>query len=401
MHQYGCKPERFCSTVRRAVRLEEFVEMREDNTPSADAGLASLAGGGAAVGAGFGGLIGAVVGWILGAQVTAVPQIGPVVGQWVLPSALVGLLAGVAIGALVGALAAIAGAGPRPARAASQAVADAQNESYDSLAQTEQMAEPPAVEMAVAEAPVVPLATRTLTTKGLVQDEAPAAKTGPRHRPKVRTVKIAEETAPAQAALVEAENNGPLDASVSSVEAPVQDAAHKETEATMDTTDRGDEQVGRDPNTFTGTKDAVDSETGTMGTAGTPVTTGYGVSGSTIGTGSPGGQDREGGEFRGATPDTHSYDLGGRDTGDSDVLQGSEREPSVVDKNSEAGRVEASVPREAEGRDVYEQSEGYVENLERDSVPPAASSGAPESQGTNVPGTEDPRGLGDNTDEPR
>ena len=59
------------------------------------------------MGAGFGGLAGAVIGWLLGAQVTQVPTIGPVVGQWVLPSSIVGLLAGAAIGALVGALAAI------------------------------------------------------------------------------------------------------------------------------------------------------------------------------------------------------------------------------------------------------------------------------------------------------
>jgi len=169
----------------------------------------------------------------------------------------------------------------------------------------------------------------------------------------------------------------------------------------MNSADRSDEQVGRNPNTFTGTEDAVDPETGALGTAGTPVTTGYGVSGSTIGTGTSGGQEREeGGDYRGATPDTASYDLGGRDTKDAGVLHGSEREPSVVDKNSDAERVEASIPRETEGRDVYEQSEGYVENLERDSTSPAAQSGTQESPGTNIPGTEDPRGLGDNTDEP-
>src|SRR5207248_11435464 len=66
----------------------------------------------------FGGLLGAVVGWLLGAQVTTgqfpVPTVGPVVGQWVLPSTLVGLLAGAAIGALVGALAAITTVGRPP-----------------------------------------------------------------------------------------------------------------------------------------------------------------------------------------------------------------------------------------------------------------------------------------------
>src|SRR5436305_11685016 len=81
---HGLRPERF-----RAVTLEGLLAMREDNTPVEDLSLASLALGGAAVGAGFGGLLGAVVGWIMGAQVTATPQIGPVVGMWVLPSTIV------------------------------------------------------------------------------------------------------------------------------------------------------------------------------------------------------------------------------------------------------------------------------------------------------------------------
>src|SRR5438105_12530521 len=46
------------------------------------------------------------------------------------------------------------------------------------------------------------------------------------------------------------------------------------------------EKRGVDPNTATGTRDALDPETGTVGTAGTPLTAGYGMSGSTIGTGS-------------------------------------------------------------------------------------------------------------------
>ncbi len=69
-----------------------------------------------------------------------------------------------------------------------------------------------------------------------------------------------------------------------------------------------------------------------------------------------------------------------------------------MDRNSDADLVEASIPREAEGRDVYEQSEGYVENLERDTTTSSQSQGVKESSGTNIPGTEDPRGLGDNTD---
>jgi len=161
-----------------------------------------------------------------------------------------------------------------------------------------------------------------------------------------------------------------------------------------------DEEKGRNPNTFTGTEDAVDPETGAVGTAGTPLTTGYGVSGSTIGTGSRRRQRKqENSDFRGATTDTRSYDRGGRGSIDSSRLKGAERDSSTVDRNSDAGLVEASIPREPEGRDVYEQSEGYVENLERDATASSQSQGVKESSGTNIPGTEDPRGLGDNTDE--
>jgi hypothetical protein len=167
----------------------------------------------------------------------------------------------------------------------------------------------------------------------------------------------------------------------------------------MEATNVNDEQKGRNPNTFTGTESAVDPETGAVGTAGTPVTTGYGVSGSTIGTGSRRRQKKqENPDFRGATTDTRSYDRGGRSSVDSSQLKDSDRDSSVVDRNSDADRVEASIPREAEGRDVYEQSEGYVENLERDTTPPSQSEGVKESPGTNIPGTGDPRGLGDNTD---
>ena len=45
------------------------------------------------------------------------------------------------------------------------------------------------------------------------------------------------------------------------------------------------EKRGSDPNSATGTRDAIDPETGVKGTAGTPLTAGYGMSGSTIGTG--------------------------------------------------------------------------------------------------------------------
>ena len=74
----------------------------------------------------------------------------------------------------------------------------------------------------------------------------------------------------------------------------------------MDTKDSG-----FDPNTATGTKDAVDPGTGTLGTGGTPVTAGEGASGSTIGTGSQAGEDRQkSGNYPGPTPGSKDYTAG-------------------------------------------------------------------------------------------
>jgi hypothetical protein len=88
------------------------------------------------------------------------------------------------------------------------------------------------------------------------------------------------------------------------------------------------EKRGLDPNSNTGTRDAVDPETGTVGTAGTPLTAGYGMSGSTIGIGSEKGEEQhERDDFGGATPDTKDYTAGG---------QGQTREPIPAPKPSQA-----------------------------------------------------------------
>jgi hypothetical protein len=68
---------------------------------------------------------------------------------------------------------------------------------------------------------------------------------------------------------------------------------------------------GTDPISFTGTKDSIDPETGALGTAGTPLTTGYGQSGSTIGTGSGEGErEFKEGDYSGSTPASEDYDTG-------------------------------------------------------------------------------------------
>jgi hypothetical protein len=176
------------------------------------------------------------------------------------------------------------------------------------------------------------------------------------------------------------------------------------------TVDDIEEESGRNPSTFTGTEDAVDPGTGAVGTGGTPLTTGYGVSGSTIGTGSQSGEAAQRGEdFRGATPDTKAYEFGGRGSGDREVLEGDERTLPAETRYSDADRDEAPAQRDPAARDVYETMPGYGENVTRGGMADTAPEGtgttgvdadAPqESAGTNLPGTADPRGLGDNTDE--
>ena len=72
-----------------------------------------------------------------------------------------------------------------------------------------------------------------------------------------------------------------------------------------------DKSKGLDPNSVTGTRDAVDPDTGAYGTAGTPLTGGYGQSGSTIGTGSRVGErEFEEGDYGGSTPGTEEYSSG-------------------------------------------------------------------------------------------
>ncbi|MEO8286507.1 MAG: hypothetical protein ABI670_08730, partial [Chloroflexota bacterium] len=336
-------------------RLEGIAVMRDDKKADSVSVRASSAGGGAAVGAGFGALVGAVLGWFLGAPVGGVPTIGPVVGQGALTSTIVGLLAGVVVGALIGALVAV----------------NASTDGEDA---------------------------------DVVDEDTPVA-----------SADVWNYAPPVRGGRLRHENDGPFHASDAGTVASVSDAQ----ESHMEAITMNDDQKGRNPNNFTGTEDAIDPETGAIGTAGTPMTTGYGVSGSTIGTGSQRRQsDQEDENFRGATPDTVPYDAGGRGTGDRGILRGAEREEGVVDKHSDADRnQEASIPRDAEHRDVYEQSAGYGQNLVRDpgtgmadvevdrsldSPPrnvPVEDNDANASAGTNVPGTRDPRGLGDNTDD--
>ncbi|HET9493295.1 MAG TPA: hypothetical protein VFR15_03615 [Chloroflexia bacterium] len=313
--------------------------------------------GGGAVGAVIGGLMGAVIGWIVGAQMTDVPVIGPLTGSGVLASVLGGIAAGAGIGALIGAL--VGSFSPQDEPPIDKVVDAA----------------PAAVEYSPA---AVEYADDTVTAAGTSLEHSP-------------------------------DYDGPERASdIPAGEVVV--AAERMEDSTMD--DNHTKEAGRDPSTFTGTEDAIDPGTGALGTAGTPVTTGYGVSGSTIGTGSQAEEAAQrDDDFRGATPDTKAYDIGGRGSGDREVLEGDERTLPAETRYSDAGLDEAPVQRDREARDIYEASPGYGESVTRGGMSDTAPEGsgttgvdadAPqESEGTNLPGTADPRGLGDNTDEPR
>lgn len=199
------------------------------------------------------------------------------------------------------------------------------------------------------------------------------------------------------------------------------DLAAMEANHTMENTPLNENTEGKNANNVTGTQGAINPDTGTFGTAGTPMTTGYGVSGSTIGSGTAGTEDASNsGDFRGATPDSSSYEMGGRGSTDSrNSLQGAERDDSVVDKYAGQNLDEAApqLRQDSRNRDIYEQGPSYGENqlaqtnsnrtdLYSDAgadTPPSYATGpaeeTQESAGTNIPGSSDPRGRGDNTDD--
>lgn len=185
----------------------------------------------------------------------------------------------------------------------------------------------------------------------------------------------------------------------------------------QEASDVNENPEGTNPNTVTGTQGAINPDTGTFGTAGTPVTAGHGASGSTIGTGTAGGeQATQSGEFRGSTPDTAAYEMGGRASTDSqESLRGDERDATVEDKYARRDSDAAPIQQDPSTVDVYEAGPSYgpgtrqevdrtdlYSNSDVDTPPTFAVTPTDESHasgGTDIPGTADPRGLGDNTDD--
>ena len=339
--------------------------------------------GGAATGAVLGGVVGLLLGWMVGVEALALPGVGVVEDAGALPAMLAGLGLGAVGGGLVGAL-----TGLTIPRRALPSAASPRSSDDGPVYMT---VEAPILLTDAAEAALI--ANGALGVQGAVSEYR---------------VPSAEYRAPS-------DEEQPLGTSYS-----VSGAHNEETDMIEKSSD-----AGRDPNSITGATDAIDPETGTLGTGGTPMTTGYGVSGSTAGTGTEAGRmESEEGEPRRPTPDAASYERGGRASEDRpEELAGTEHGEAVEEKYGPMQGEDTSGSDKPGGADRYTQSPSYGGGGEEGSVPDAAdtgisraeqySSAAPdeppsyanvessqtqESAGTNIPGTEDPRGLGDNTD---
>jgi hypothetical protein len=342
---------------------------------------------GAATGAALGGLLGALAGWMISTGALALPGIGSVEGAGPLSATLAGLGFGAGVGALIGALLSLGI--PRHDTALTEAPPQ-DGPLYMSVTAPVLLID--AVETAL-------IANGALEVQGSAPLRPPTSPPSP--------VLRAEGEAPAASTL--------------------EDTAMADKHHLSDTSDGTADEEGRDPTTVTGTTDAIDPETGALGTGGTPMTTGYGVSGSTIGTGTAQGQAEQEEGVRGRpTPDSGAYDFGGRGSSDSEPhKEGLEHSQPTTEKYGPVAGEDSSGEEKPGGGDLYTRGPSYGNEdrtgLDADQTgtsrpapysgssvdsPPsyanAESSQAQESPGTNIPGTEDPRGLGDNTDdEPR
>jgi len=345
-----------------------------DKPPSE--GRGTNVGGGAATGATLGALVGILWGWIAGSGVMEIPGTVASVSAGILSATITGLAIGAAVGGLIGALVGVGMPEVEPPE--DQNSADG----------------------------------RILVT---VQTDGPEAT-------QARDILAAHGASDLHSYGAAAEEERRDAESVATLTPYEQADEHEQVEIGISQSQEvgimADEGLGRDSNAVTGTRDDVDPETGTLGTGGTPMTTGYGVSGSTAGTGSSQGRtEQESDSFGGSTPDTDAYERGGRGSTDS-PSRDVEHDTPVADKFGDVRADEAPVQSEPQTRDVYEQGSSYGSPTETVAADAAATEqysdvdvespptyakvemdSTQESAGTNIPGTSDPRGLGDNTDE--
>jgi hypothetical protein len=355
--------------LRAALRTPGEVTLLADGADlaGADSGLSDAASG-AAAGAALGGLLGALAGWMAGVGALAIPGVGASASGMQLTSTLGGLGLGAVVGGLIGAISKL---GPQNAR----------NAEVDTLRGHLREGR---VLVAVQSLGLLDSRTKDILRANGAEDIT--AFSG------ILTGARSEGSAPARVATAADEEINLMD----------------------------DKQTGRNLDNVTGTEGAIDPETGAFGTAGTPLTTGYGVSGSTVGVGSSEVEGSyEDGDFTGSTPDLKAYDMGGRSS--DDAMAGGDGEAdriSVGDTYNATNTDRAAVQQEPEERDVYQQGPSYgpdtdthaatdaTEHYSSAAVDEGPSYGAVSNEqsqasgGTDIPGTSDPRGIGDNTDDP-
>ncbi len=353
----GVKPQDIDASVAEGPAGQD-AEVRAGTPPAP-----SMAGGALTVGA-LGAVLGGLVGWMVSIRAIGIPGIG-LVGDASVPASTVGgIVLGAAVGALVGALLA-SGTG--------QTDAAHEGRARTVLTVHPSGVDPRAVEFALSDSGAVEVHTHygypAEVADAMVASAAPA--TGEAADDRNRTI-----------------------AGYSTEDYDMQE-----------------EFEGRDLDIPTGTGGAIDPETGAFGTAGTPLTTGSEVSGATVGTGTPETKrayDR--GDFPGATPDTAEYDAGGRAS--ADAAERADGEPlPPVERRLQARPHDQEQEQEAAAR--AEQDEGvgagdiYAQEASQDLQPRPQPATTPDagidveppqaSEGTNIPGTSNPRGLGDNT----
>ncbi|MDQ6693990.1 MAG: hypothetical protein M3014_06170 [Chloroflexota bacterium] len=386
--------ERAVAMLRSVGVLDEDISVASHilpDEPLSAEGLGSNVAGAAGTGATFGGVLGGVSGWMLGVGALAIPGVGTAAGAGALATTTTGAAIGLAVGGLIGALAGIGIPEHDERHLANEAGREAVVVTV--LASSLDEAE----------------ITSSLRASGAYD---------------IQTIQI-----PSTSNLQRRTPDHELDVEKSLPDATGAGYAayNSQIEEEADMSNNAD---SLNPNNVTGTQDAIDPITGALGTAGTPMTTGYGVSGSTIGLGSESASTtQEDGDYRGATPDTKGYESGGRQSSDAGAMRKPDEKASSVNNGLDAmpGSDEAPVQSEPTTKDIYEKGPSYGENnlaprgsgvaapasdtgrtdLYADAAvdaPPTYSETATDashaSAGTNIPGTADIRGLGDNTDEP-
>jgi len=338
--------------------------------------------GGAATGAALGAVVGILWGWIAGSGVLDIPGAVGEVSAGILSATITGLAIGAAVGALIGALIGVG---------------------IPEVEAPESPAESGILVTVLASGAEAAKARETLQAHGAL--DVHSLGSAAEALDETETVAAALEELPIEERIVQSDDIVEAD----------EEIAQEAVAMSM----QNDGEVGRDPNSITGTKDDIDPETGALGTAGTPMTTGYGVSGSTVGTGTSEGRlEQESEDFRGAEPDTKSYEGGGRGSTDSPD-RGMEHDTPVEEKYLDSHVDEAPVPSEPTTRDIYEAGPSYGEPARAETgqsaatdeyessdvhSPPSYGSvdveASNESPVTDIPSSSDIRGRGDNTDKP-